>query len=292
MEPVSTSLNYEEQHSALLISQRGAFMGTIFETIGNYGLNAAITVIGLVLLYKLTRMIVVIPQQQRGVLLTLGRYAGTKEPGLAFVIPFFQRLYKVDVRVAVMQIPAQDVISKDNVSVKVTAAIYYRVTDAKKALLDVEKYWDAVGQLAQITIRSTLGAHTLDELLGNQEQLNASIRKILDERTEAWGIEVQSVEIRSVDLDPAMVRAMGAEAEAERNRRAKIITAKGEAEAAEKLVEAATKLAAAPGAMQLRTLATLQTIASEKNSTIIFPTEMMGSSAVLPFLSKAIDASK
>ena len=227
--------------------------------------------VAVVVVIVLAKSICVVPQTQRGVVLTLGRYTGTREPGLRLVIPFVQSLIPVDVRLAVMEVPDQDVISKDNVSVKVTAVVYYRVVDAMKAVLEVANYRDAVSQLAQITTRSTLGSHTLDQLLGQQEALKQSIRQILDERTESWGVEVQNVEIRSVDLDPNMIRAMGQEAEAERGRRARIITAQGEFEAATKLAEAAHLMEGRPGAMLLRYLATLKDIAVEHNSTIIFP---------------------
>jgi regulator of protease activity HflC (stomatin/prohibitin superfamily) len=219
----------------------------------------------------LAKSICIVPQTQKGVVLTLGRYAGTREPGLRLVVPFIQVLIPVDIRLAVMEVPAQDVISRDNVSVKVTAVVYYRVSNAMKAVLEVANYREAVSQLAQITTRSTLGSHSLDQLLGQQEDLKQAIRRILDERTESWGVEVQNVEIRSVDLDPNMIRAMGQEAEAERGRRARIITAQGEFEAATKLAEAATLMEGKPGAMLLRYLATLKDIAVEHNSTIIFP---------------------
>lgn len=219
----------------------------------------------------LVKSVCIVPQTQRGVVLTLGRYTGTRDPGLRLVIPFVQTLIPVDIRLAVMEVPDQDVISKDNVSVKVTAVVYYRVQDARKAVLEVANYRDAVSQLAQITTRSTLGSHTLDQLLGQQDALKQAIRQVLDERTESWGVEVQNVEIRSVDLDPNMIRAMGQEAEAERGRRARIITAQGEFEAATKLAEAAQLMEGRPGAMLLRYLATLKDIAVEHNSTIIFP---------------------
>jgi len=237
-------------------------------------LVGALVLFGLLIL---VRSVYVLPQYQRGIVLTMGRYSGTREPGLTLVYPFIQRLIPIDVRVAVMEVPEQDVISKDNVSVKVTAVVYYRVIDPQKAILAVADYREAVSQLAQITTRSTLGSHSLDQLLGQQDELKQAIRKILDERTESWGVEVQNVEIRSVDLDTNMIRAMGQEAEAERGRRARIITAQGEYEAATKLSQAADLLAASPGAMQLRYLSTLKDIAAEHNSTVIFPmpAEMM-----------------
>ncbi len=217
------------------------------------------------------KSICIVPQTQRAVILTLGRYTATKDPGLRLLIPFVQRLIPVDVRLEVMEVPNQDVISKDNVSVKVTAVVYYKVIDPQRAVLEVANYRQAVSQLAQITTRSTMGSHTLDQLLGQQEELKQSIRRILDERTESWGVEVQNVEIRSVDLDPNMIRAMGQEAEAERGRRARVITAQGEFEAAAKLADAAQLMEGKPGAMLLRYLATLKDIAVEHNSTIIFP---------------------
>lgn len=228
-------------------------------------------VLALVAIIILAKSICIVPQTQKGVVLTLGRYTGTRDAGLRLVIPFVQELIPVDIRLAVMEVPNQDVISRDNVAVKVTAVVYYRVVDARRAVLEVANYREAVSQLAQITVRSTLGSHTLDQLLGQQEELKQSIRRILDERTESWGVEVQNVEIRSVDLDPNMIRAMGQEAEAERGRRARVITAQGEYEAATKLAEAASLMEGKPGAMLLRYLATLKDIAVEHNSTIVFP---------------------
>jgi regulator of protease activity HflC (stomatin/prohibitin superfamily) len=213
----------------------------------------------------------VIPQYQQGVVLTLGRYTGTRRPGLALVVPWIQELLRVDMRVSVTEVEPQDVISRDNVSVKVTAVVYAKVQDPRLALLEVANYRAAVSQLAQVMLRSTLGAHTLDELLQKQDELKRRLKELLDERTEAWGVEIQAVEIRSLDLEPNMIRAMAQEAEAERGRRARVITAEGEAQAAEKLAEAARTLSATPQAMVLRTLSTLKEIAAEKNSTIVFP---------------------
>jgi len=213
----------------------------------------------------------VISQIEQGVVLTLGRYSGTRQPGLTLVVPWLQQLLRIDMRVMVTEVQPQDVISRDNVSVKVTAVVYSKVNDPRKALLEVASYREAVAQLAQVTLRSSLGAHTLDELLQRQDELKAQLKERLDIRTEAWGVEVQAVEIRSLDLEPNMIRAMAQEAEAERGRRARVITAEGEAQAAEKLAEAARILGATPQAMVLRTLSTLKEIAAEKNSTIVFP---------------------
>ncbi|MGE5505238.1 MAG: slipin family protein [Actinomycetota bacterium] len=213
----------------------------------------------------------VVPQYQQGVVLTLGRYTGTRVPGLALVVPLIQEMLRVDMRVMVTEVEPQDVISRDNVSVKVTAVVYSKVQDPRQALLEVANYRAAVSQLAQVMLRSTLGAHTLDELLQKQDELKKRLKELLDARTEAWGVEIQAVEIRSLDLEANMIRAMAQEAEAERGRRARVITAQGEAQAAEKLAEAARTLSATPQAMVLRTLSTLKEIAAEKNSTIVFP---------------------
>lgn len=213
----------------------------------------------------------VVPQYQQGVVLTLGRYTGTRVPGLALVVPLIQEMLRVDMRVMVTEVEPQDVISRDNVSVKVTAVVYSKVQDPRQALLEVANYRAAVSQLAQVMLRSTLGAHTLDELLQKQDDLKKRLKELLDARTEAWGVEIQAVEIRSLDLEANMIRAMAQEAEAERGRRARVITAQGEAQAAEKLAEAARTLSATPQAMVLRTLSTLKEIAAEKNSTIVFP---------------------
>jgi len=213
----------------------------------------------------------VVQQYQLGLVLTLGRYSGTRPPGLTLILPWAQELMRVDMRVMVTEVEPQDVISRDNVSVKVTAVIYSKVNDPRKAVLEVGSYRNAVAQLAQVTLRSTLGSHTLDQLLQQQDDIKMRLKEQLDARTEAWGVEIQAVEIRSIDLEPNMIRAMAQEAEAERGRRARVITAAGEAQAAEKLAEAARILSASPQAMVLRTLSTLKEIAAEKNSTIVFP---------------------
>ena len=213
----------------------------------------------------------ILREYQRAVVFTLGRFTGVKGPGLIFIIPYLQQMVRVDLRTVVLDVPSQDVISRDNVSVKVNAVLYFRVVDADRAVIQVENFLLATSQLAQTTLRSVLGKHTLDEMLAERDRLNSDIQEILDAQTETWGIKVSSVEIKQVDLNDTMVRAIGRQAEAERLRRAKIINAEGEQQAAEKLTEAARILSATPGAMQLRYLGTLGEIANDKNSTIIFP---------------------
>src|ERR1041385_1568449 len=229
-------------------------------------LIVAIVVVGV--LYAAVR---ILREYERGVVFTLGRYTGTKGPGFFLLVPFVQQMVRVDLRVVVDEVPPQDVISRDNVSVKVNAVIYFRVVDAERAIIQVSNYLAATSQLAQTTLRWVLGKHDLDEMLAERDKLNADIQDVLDKQTEAWGIKVNNVEIKRIDLDESMVRAIARQAEAERSRRAKIINAQGEQQAAEKLVEAAHVLAGAPQAMQLRYLATLFDIAGEKTSTIVFP---------------------
>jgi regulator of protease activity HflC (stomatin/prohibitin superfamily) len=233
----------------------------------------------------------VVGQFERGVILTFGKASGKATPGLNLLIPGVQTLMSADMRVNAMQIPAQDVITSDNVSVKVSAVAYFQVEDAEKALLEVQDYVEAIGRLAQITLRSTIGRHKLDELLSHQDKLNATLSAAIEERSKVWGIRVDHVEIRSVDLDASMIRAMAQEAEAERGRRARVITAAGEFEAAQKLSEAADILARNPAALTLRTLATLKEIGAEKNSIIIFPVSqeaMMGPQIASAALAKAV----
>jgi regulator of protease activity HflC (stomatin/prohibitin superfamily) len=213
----------------------------------------------------------ILREYERAVVFTLGRFTGVKGPGLIFVVPLVQQMVRMDLRTVVLDVPSQDVISRDNVSVKVNAVIYFRVVDADKAVIQVANYMAATSQLAQTTLRSVLGKHELDEMLSERDRLNSDIQEILDAQTDAWGIKVTNVEIKHVDLNESMVRAIARQAEAERIRRAKVINAEGEQQAAEKLVEAATILARMPQAMQLRYLATLHDIASEKNATIVFP---------------------
>jgi regulator of protease activity HflC (stomatin/prohibitin superfamily) len=213
-------------------------------------------------------------EYERGVIFMLGRFWKVKGPGLVIVLPGIQQSVRVDLRTVVMDIPPQDVISRDNVSVKVNAVVYFRVVDAQRAIIQVEDFFAATSQFAQTTLRSVLGQHELDEMLAGREKLNLDIQKILDKQTDAWGIKVQNVEIKHVDIDPTMVRAIAQQAEAERSRRAKIIHAEGEQQAAVKLVEAAKLIAQSPQALQLRYLQTLTSIANERSNTIVFPLPM------------------
>jgi regulator of protease activity HflC (stomatin/prohibitin superfamily) len=228
-------------------------------------------VILVVVLLIASSSIRVMREYQRAVVFTFGRFTGVKGPGLFLLVPYAQQMVRVDLRTVVLDVPSQDVISRDNVSVKVNAVLYFRVVDADKAVIQIENFLQATSQLAQTTLRSVLGKHSLDEMLSERDKLNADIQAILDMHTEAWGVKVTNVEIKQVDLDHSMVRAIARQAEAERLRRAKIINAEGEQQAAQKLVEAADILAARPGAMQLRYLGTLSEIASERSSTIVFP---------------------
>lgn len=213
----------------------------------------------------------ILREYERGVIFTLGRFSGVKGPGFIILIPLVQQMVRVDLRVIVLDVPTQDVISRDNVSVKVNAVLYFRVVDPERAVIQVEKYMDATSQLAQTTLRSVLGKHELDEMLAERDKLNNDLQTILDSQTDAWGIKVANVEIKHVDIDESMVRAIARQAEAERNRRARVINAEGEEQAAEKIVEAATILGQVPEAMQLRYLSTLFDIASGKSNTIVFP---------------------
>ncbi len=231
-------------------------------------------VIVVVVLGLLVAGIKVLNEYQRGVVLTFGHYTGTKGPGLIYVIPVVQQMMRVDLRTVVMDVPPQDVISRDNVSVKVNAVLYFRVVDPSKAVLQVAEYYEATSQLAQTTLRSVLGQHELDDMLTERDALNRDLQAILDKATDAWGIKISNVEIKHVDLDESMIRAIARQAEAERVRRAKIIHAEGEQQAAEKLKEAAHELSQEPQAMQLRYMQTLIDVAGEKNSTIIFPLPM------------------
>ncbi len=213
-------------------------------------------------------------EYERGVVFTLGRYTRVAGPGLMILIPWVQQMVRTDLRTFVVDVPSQDVISRDNVSVKVNAVLYYRLVESEKAILNVEDYMEAVSQLAQTTLRSVLGKHELDEMLSERDKLNADIQLILDEQTDAWGIKVANVEIKHVDIDESMIRAIARQAEAERYRRAKIINAEGEQQAAEKLVEAGHMLSKEPASMQLRYFAALHDIATEKTNTIVFPLPM------------------
>jgi regulator of protease activity HflC (stomatin/prohibitin superfamily) len=229
---------------------------------------AIIAILAVLILYLAVR---ILREYERGVVFTLGRYTGTKGPGFFLLVPFVQQMVRVDLRVVVDEVPTQDVISRDNVSVKVNAVIYFRVVDPERAIIQVNNYLMATSQLAQTTLRWVLGKHDLDTMLAERDRLNADIQDVLDKQTEAWGIKVSNVEIKRIDLNESMIRAIARQAEAERSRRAKIINAQGEQQAAQKLVEAAEILAPVPQAMQLRYLATLFDIASERSSTIVFP---------------------
>lgn len=213
----------------------------------------------------------ILREYERAVVFILGRFQAVKGPGLVIIIPFVQTIEKVDLRTIVMDVPTQDVISRDNVSVKVNAVVYFRVVDPQQAIINVEHFREAVSQLSQTTLRSVLGKHELDEMLAERDKLNVDIQRILDEQTDAWGVKVSNVEIKHVDLDESMVRAIARQAEAERSRRAKVIHAEGEHEASKRLTEAAQELSKNPNAMTLRYLQTLIDIAGEKNSTIVFP---------------------
>src|SRR5690606_3086905 len=222
----------------------------------------------------------ILREYERGVVFTLGRFTSVKGPGLILLIPYVQQMVRVDQRTLVLDVPTQDVISQDNVSVKVNAVIYFRVVQADKAVIQVENFAQATSELAQTTLRSVLGKHDLDEMLSERDKLNNDIQDILDAQTDAWGIKVANVEIKHVDLDESMVRVIARQAEAERERRAKVISAEGEEQAARKLLEAAEILAGRPEAMQLRYLNTLSSIGAQNSSTIVFPFPIeMGSSS-------------
>jgi len=216
----------------------------------------------------------VLREYERGVIFTLGRFWKVKGPGLIIVVPVIQQMVRVDLRTRVFDVPEQDVISRDNVSVRVNAVVYFRVLDSQKAIIQVEDFMAATSQLAQTTLRSVLGQHELDEMLAEREKLNMDIQRILDEQTDAWGIKVSIVELKHVDLNESMIRAIARQAEAERERRAKIIDAEGELQASQKFFEAAQILSGNSQALQLRYLNTLQTIASDQSSTIVFPLPM------------------
>jgi len=239
------------------------------------GFIIAVVVVILVSSFRIFR------EYERGVVFFLGKFYKVKGAGLRLVVPVIQQAVKVDLRTIVMDVPPQDVISRDNVSVKVNAVLYFRVVDPQRAIIQVEDYYAATSQLAQTTLRSVLGKHELDEMLAERDKLNADIQKILDSATDTWGIKVTSVEIKHVDIDATMVRAIAQQAEAERTRRAKVIHAEGEFQAAEKLVQAAELISKSPQALQLRYLQTLSGIAGEKTNTIVFPLPM---DLVTPFL--------
>jgi regulator of protease activity HflC (stomatin/prohibitin superfamily) len=227
-------------------------------------------VIGLLLIYSIR----ILREYERAVVFLLGRFWKVKGPGLVIIVPFIQQMVRMDLRTRVLDVPPQDVISKDNVSVRVNAVIYFRVLDPEKAVIQVEQFEAATSQLAQTTLRSVVGQHDLDEMLAEREKLNNEIQRILDAQTDAWGIKVSNVELKHIDLNETMIRAIAKQAEAERLRRAKIIDAEGELQAAERLLQAGEILARRPEAMQLRYLGTLLNIAGERSNTIVFPLPM------------------
>ena len=216
----------------------------------------------------------ILREYQRGVVFTLGRFTGVKGPGLIILIPFIQQMVKVDLRIVVLDIPPQDVISHDNVSVKVNAVVYFRVIDSEKAIIQVENFLSATSQLAQTTLRSVLGGHDLDEMLADRERLNSDIQEILDKRTDAWGIKISNVELKHIDLNENMIRAIAKQAEAERERRSKVINAKGELEASENILAAAENLSKNDLGIQLRYLQTMNDISNDKTNTLVFPFPM------------------
>jgi len=235
------------------------------------GLFSTVGVLIVLLIFVLTASIKIVQEYERGVIFRLGRLVGAKGPGLFFIIPFIDRMVKVDLRVVTLDIPSQEAITKDNVTIKVNAVAYYRVLDPNSAIVQVEDYRRATWQIAQTSLRSVLGQSDLDDLLTRRDEINQRLQKIIDEQTEPWGIKVSIVEVKDVELPDTMKRAMARQAEAEREKRAKIIHAEGEYQAAEQLTSAASKIATEPAAIQLRYLQTLSEIAVEKNSTIIFP---------------------
>jgi regulator of protease activity HflC (stomatin/prohibitin superfamily) len=231
------------------------------------GLSALV----MLLLLLIASSLRILREYERAVVFQLGRFWSVKGPGLVILIPGIQQMVRVDLRVVVMDVPSQDVISRDNVTLKVNAVLYFRVVDPQKAVIQVENFLAATSQLAQTTLRAVLGKHALDEMLSERERLNLDLQKILDSQTDAWGIKVANVEIKHVDLNESMIRAIARQAEAERERRAKVIHAEGELQASEKLAQAAEVLSRQPQALQLRYLETLTVIAADKNSTIVFP---------------------
>jgi regulator of protease activity HflC (stomatin/prohibitin superfamily) len=244
---------------------------------------AVIVFFGLILLVN---MIKVLREYERGVIFRLGRLIGAKGPGLIILIPIVDKMVRVDLRVITYDVPSQDVITRDNVSVKVNAVVYFQVVDANKSIVSVANFFEATSQIAQTTLRSVLGQVELDDLLTNREKINAELQRIIDDQTEPWGIKVSVVEVKNVDLPPEMQRAIAKQAEAERERRAKVIHADGEFQASQKLADAAQVIASAPNAMQLRFLQTLTEVATERNSTLIFPVPIDLLSVVRNYLEK------
>jgi regulator of protease activity HflC (stomatin/prohibitin superfamily) len=238
----------------------------------SYAIGLAVILV--LLAFLAVNSVRILREYQRGVVFQLGRFWKVKGPGLVLLIPGIQQMVRIDLRTVVMDVPSQDVISRDNVTLKVNAVLYFRVVDPQRAVIQVENFFAATSQLAQTTLRAVLGKHMLDEMLSERERLNLDLQKILDSQTDAWGIKVTNVEIKHVDLNESMIRAIARQAEAERERRAKVIHAEGELQAAEKLSQAAQILSQQPQAIQLRYLETLTVIAADKNSTIVFPLPM------------------
>jgi len=236
-----------------------------------FNLSFGLSLLIVVVLVLFAMSVRVLREYERGVVFQLGRFWAVKGPGLILLIPVLQQMVRVDLRTVVLDVPKQDVISRDNVSVEVNAVLYFRVVDPERAIIQVANFMEATSQLAQTTLRSVLGKHELDDMLAERERLNIDIQQVLDAQTDAWGIKVANVEIKHVDLDESMVRAIARQAEAERERRAKVIHAEGELQASEKLMQAAEVLARQQGSMQLRYLQTLSTLASDKTATIVFP---------------------
>ena len=259
------------------------------QTMAEIGVNLGVWIaLAFVAFGILSSALKILREYERAVVYTLGRYTGTSGPGLIILIPFIQQMVRVDIRTVAEDVPSQDVISQDNVSVKVNAVLYYRIIDPAKAINQVEDFRMATSQLAQTTLRSVLGKHELDEMLTERDKLNIDIQQILDDQTEAWGIKVANVEIKHVDLDTSMIRAIARQAEAERERRAKIISAEGEQQASIKLAEAANVLSSQEGALQLRYLGTLTELSNEGTQTIVFPMPI----DLLSHLSKAVTPPK
>ncbi len=234
-------------------------------------MNSSAIVVVVVVLVLFFSSLKILKEYERGVMFTWGRFTGVKGPGIRLVLPGIQHMRKLELRTVVLQVPKQDVISRDNVSVKVSAVVYFRIIDPEKAVLQVVNPYEATSQLAQTTLRSVAGQHEMDELLAQREKLNAAIQQVLDQNTAAWGVKVTNVEIKDIDLDETMIRAMAQQAEAERARRAKVIHAEGEKQAAQTLTEAAQLLTSQPASIQLRYLQTLADISNEKSSLVVFP---------------------
>ncbi len=250
------------------------------------GLIPCFLFLGVIIFFLVFSAIKVVQEYERGVIFRLGRFVGAKGPGIFFIIPFIDRMIKIDLRVVTLDVPAQEAISRDNVTIKVNAVVYFRVIDPGKAVIQIEDYRRATWQIAQTTLRNVIGQSELDELLAHREQVNEQLQKIIDEQTEPWGVKVTLVEVKDVELPQTMQRAMAKQAEAEREKRAKIIHASGEYEASKQLAEAAKVIATEPASIQLRYLQTLTEIAVEKNSTIIFPVPIDIFSAVTNIIQK------